>query len=289
MRIIKTYEELNLSKINPLSSENRWRKKILDILKQYFNRPEVSDVKDISEELNYKRNNVHYIFNYKNKTDWIKEIKLHIKIYRKDFEVKLNTTIYPKDISKLTKIKKYYTSYRFDNHYYSFDKDFISTNLGSEISSFVNFTVKNLQDFIDSQVSTNIDLIPKLIDEAYKNALSEDKKNSNKESFVETVDELSDLLVNLEDMSKGEDRYTKTTNKDAGSVTFTYKIPGIKIKSITSMFSQENINRAELFLTDELIKVMSELKTFKSRLNDNEIQTLITFKNNEVNIKLTKL
>ena len=203
--------------------------------------------------------------------------------------MKLNTTIYPKDISKLTKIKKYYTSYRFDNHYYSFDKDFISTNLGSEISSFVNFTVKNLQDFIDSQVSTNIDLIPKLIDEAYKNALSEDKKNSNKESFVETVDELSDLLVNLEDMSKGEDRYTKTTNKDAGSVTFTYKIPGIKIKSITSMFSQENINRAELFLTDELIKVMSELKTFKSRLNDNEIQTLITFKNNEVNIKLTKL
>ena len=83
MRIIKTYEELNLSKINPLSSENRWRKKILDILKQYFNRPEVSDVKDISEELNYKRNNVHYIFNYKNKTDWIKEIKLHIKYIEK--------------------------------------------------------------------------------------------------------------------------------------------------------------------------------------------------------------
>lgn len=132
-------------------------------------------------------------------------------------------------------------------------------DITTEIKSILN------QDW--EKLRSSINELCDRLDEINKEREESNKRKSN---LISKVDEISDLLIDLEDMSKSHDKEIND-----GIIKFTYNIPGIKIEK--TEFSRYSSSRetvrftsdtAKLVLTKELVDVMNAIESFKNKVQD---------------------
>ena len=138
--------------------------------------------------------------------------------------------------------------------------------LTSMFNNLLNIDFKEIQETIDKLESKRLER--KRIQDEHDNKLL-DLKNK--------LDELSDYLVDLEEMST---KYNKEF--DDGKIILTYEIPGINV-------GKSDNDTAKLIINDVILNIMASIKTFTKRA-EKEIQGTIVksyFSTDKVTIKIS--
>jgi hypothetical protein len=173
--------------------------------------------------------------------------------------------------------------------YISFKTDFVNINNDIKVDELKKIIVNNINTIINqnwNEVKKDLNKASVLIDEHNRNL---EEKNRKGKELVSKSNEISDLLISLEDISKS----VKKESKD-GFLSFTYEIPGIIVEP--TEYSKSSLYRystarftndvSKFILTDELFDVMDAIKSFKNKVRDEILDSKIKihFKNNFVTI-----
>lgn len=180
---------------------------------------------------------------------------------------------------------------------YKSNKDICSLTIGnnfiisdqSTVDDLIKFTSDKIKELLNvdwKKIKNSIDKGCLEIDEERK---KDEEINKKRQSITSKSDEISDLLIDLEDMSKS---HKKEVNGDI--INFIYEIPGIKVEETNySSGYGRNVeftnDIAKLVLTKELIDVMNAIEAFKKRLKDEaqDSEIKVHLKNDLVMIILT--
>lgn len=293
MKYVKTFEELNwkfkspkniisgiVKELNPFDKNKKLNKKIdeaikkinihrLNFTKKDTRNPNSSQIL-YSSIIDLQINIPGYIRSELIITKHFESEYLKIDLHMK-FKTDLSPTFF-----RLNKNEKTYT-YQIQ-----------SKELLIEISNCINITNESSIDEINRNVTESINNIinidqeemKKDIDMIKRSQIEKDKSEkeySNKvTNLKDKIEEISDCLIDLEEMSTKHD----IEFKDEMAI-LTYDIPGIKI-------DESDNKTARLVINDTLIDIMATIKTFKKRI-ENEIQGVIvksSFSENKIKIKI---
>lgn len=293
MKYVKTFEELNwkfkspkniisgiVKELNPFDKNKKLNKKIdeaikkinihrLNFTKKDTRNPNSSQIL-YSSIIDLQINIPGYIRSELIITKHFESEYLNIDLHMK-FKTDLSPTFF-----RLNKNEKPYT-YQIQ-----------SKELLIEISNCINITNessideinRNVTESINNIININQEEIKKDIDMIKRSQIEKDKSEkeySNKvTNLKDKIEEISDCLIELEEMSTKHDMEFKDE-----MAILTYDIPGIEI-------DESDNKTARLVINDTLIDIMATIKTFKKRI-ENEIQGVIvksSFSENKIKIKI---
>ncbi len=289
MKYVKTFEELNwkfkspknivsgiVKELNPFDKNKKLNKKIDEAIKKInihrlnFTKKENSNQILYSSIIDLQINIPGYISSklYVNKRFESSYIKI-------DLLMKFKTDLLP-------------TSFRLNKNETPYTYRIESKELLIEISNCINITNeisideinRNVIETINNIVNIDQEEMKKDIDMIKRSQIEKDKSEkeySNKVSNLkDKIEEISDCLIDLEEMSTKHD----IEFKDEMAI-LTYDISGIEI-------DESDNKTARLVINDTLIDIMATIKTFKKRI-EKEIQGVIvksSFSENKIKIKI---
>lgn len=156
-------------------------------------------------------------------------------------------------------------SLHLSKEYISIEKGKKPQELCNEISNGINSLLN--QDW--NEVKRHIDDAAKEIDnELKKQQKRNEEKEKKRKNLIGNIEVISDALIELEDMS-----ILHTKKEEDGTLTYIYNIPGIKVESTnfskSTYIKYQTIkftsDTSKFILTDELISVMSAMKSFRKK------------------------
>lgn len=307
MNHLRKYEELHWADINPFDKDKVLNKKYIDaISKVNINGIKLEKSKENEkytytskvDNLNIPIKGYKHAIIYVTKPDWHPtkiECKLQL-IFDKSSPVFKILSIIPSNTNlsyieedngtKTAYISRVYLPADANSRYRHPDGNLCSLVFSNSTETLYNHKVDQITTTITSGIKDILNQDWKKVKDAVdRKSLEADEKNNKTEeinkkrqTITSNVDEISDLLIDIEGMSK---KHSSKVNGD--TIEFMYEVPGIKVEE-THFSKYVGLSRnvsftndtAKMILTKELIDVMNAIEAFKKRLrnevHDSEIK-----------------
>lgn len=311
MNHLKKFEEAFWKKaiknINPFDKERELQSKFEKIFDE-IKIPEISNIEKIKNPAS-----LTYKFDYKINNSKIENISISVDKEVNESFIRIGINMYLKDHDVINKIRGYNSGYQVRVNDRRFNISFQKVDLRINPSSSIywweskelpvgeifpakrKYSSQDLDTIIDKikeeveekKLNAILDAIDKLSIECDLRTEERTKKGQRSKSLEEKADEVSDYLIDLEDMST-----LHNVSVGVGRITLSYNIKGIQVEktefSQTSNHDYQSISHtfdeAKLILTDKLLEIMGIIKTFKKRFNTDNLIVKIYFKTDLITI-----